>query len=89
MAQRSAKEMSTPRVVPVGSHSDQKPVVNNQTAASSGARVPVAIPSGGEMHVRSLKGGGVLASVRDSNYNTVSETYAEDPTAIDISTSGV
>lgn len=91
MSHRSAKDMATPRMkdTAVGSRTDQSPIVNKQTTAADGARVPIKIPAGGEAHLRSLKGGGVLVSTRDANYNTVAETYAEDPAAIDVSSDGV
>ena len=38
----------------------------------------VRVPKGGEVHVRKIDNGHI-AVVRDSSYNTVSETFMNDP----------
>lgn len=58
------------------------------TAEQAVQRRSIQVPVGGELRIRGLKDGGVLVTGHDGNYNTVLETYAEDPSSIDLRTPG-
>lgn len=71
----TASAMATPR---------SKGAVSPQhSAAPMPAKVVVSIPKGGELHVKHVDNG-VIASVRDKNWNTTQEVFASCPEDLSI-----
>lgn len=66
----------TGRVQPVGTNMPKRSATPTMPSAG-GKKSTIAVPKGGEVHVRKIDNGHI-AVVRDSNYNTVSETYVAD-----------
>lgn len=75
MSRMSASSMMFPRAK--GTPSPQ------HSAAPMPARVVVKIPKGGELHVKHVDNG-VIASVRDKNWNTTQEVFADCPESLSI-----
>lgn len=57
-----------------------------QKEALPGKSASIHVPQGGEVHIRRVANG-VVASARDSNYNTVLEVFADSPEALSLTTS--